>query len=241
MALEVGDSTTGRRWAIEALDIARQLDDPIELAHAEFILANAEADQARWPEARALLERSREAFRRLRPLGHYALLSTRILSWVCAEMGDVELARSLDEANLRDARAAGNARVEAMTLGSLAYRAIDAGGLGDAAPLLRDSYRMKREQGDQMGVANDLYVAARLCLSVGRPADAAMLMSASRTLYAALGAAIPSYDRADMDETDDRIRAAISPAELERATDRGRSISFEQVDAILEDVGAALR
>ena len=99
---------------------------------------------------------------------------------------------------------------------------------------------MKRDQGDQMGVANDLYVAARLLLRVGRPVDAAMLMSASRTLYAALGAAIPSYDRADMDETDDGIKAAISPAEFERTTDRGRSISFEQVDAILEDVGAAI-
>ena len=131
MALEVGDSTTGRRWAVEALDIARQLNDPFEVAHAEFILANAEADAARWREARTLLERSREAFRRLRPLGHYALLSTRILAWVCAEMDDLELARSLDEENLRDARMAGNVRVEAMTIGSLAYRAIDAGRLGE--------------------------------------------------------------------------------------------------------------
>ena len=240
MALETGDSTTGRRWAVEALEIARQLSDPVELAHSEFILANVEADEARWPEARALLERSREAFRRLRPLGHYALLSTRILSWVCAEMGDHELARSLDEENLRDARAVGNARVEAMTIGSLAYRAIDAGRLGEAAPLLRDSYRMRRDQGDQVGVANDLYVAARLCLRVGRSTDAAMLMSGSRTLYAALGAAIPSYDRVEMDETDDQIRAALSSAELESATDRGRSITDEQVDAILADVGAAI-
>jgi hypothetical protein len=155
-------------------------------------------------------------------------------------MGELDLARSLDEENLRDARAAGNARVEAMTIGSLAYRAIDAGRLGDAARYLRDSFRMRRDQGDRMGVANDLFTAARLLARVERLADAAMLMSGTRTLYATLGAAIPTYDRAEMDETDDQIRAALSPAELEHATERGRTITDEQVDAILDDVVAVL-
>ena len=83
-----------------------------------------------------MLESSREAFRRLQPLGHYALLSTRVLSWVCAQMGDREMAHTLVEQDLLDARAAGNTRIEAQTLGQMGYSAIDDGRLGDAAPLV---------------------------------------------------------------------------------------------------------
>ena len=239
-ALESGSGETGRLWAVEALEIARQEGDPLEIAHAEFILANAEADQGRWSEARALLERSRAEFRRLRPLGHYALLSTRILSWVCAEMGDRDLALALNEENLRDARAAGNARVEAMTLGSLAYRAIDDGRFADAASLVRDSYRMKRGQGDQMGVASDRFTIGRLLLHIGRYVDAARLMAACRALYADIGAAIPSYDQAEMEAAASRLRAELSDADHALATEAGHQLSEDEIDAILDGLVAAL-
>jgi len=237
MAMETGDQPTARRWADEALEIARMLGDPFDIAHAEFLLANVEAVAENWAAARELLERSRDVFRRLRPHGHYALLSTRVLSWVYFEMGERGLAQELAEQNLRDARAAGNTRVEAMTLGQLASRAIDDGRLGAAAPLVRDSYRLKRQQGDQISVAGDLLTIARLLAYADRPTDAAKVLSRSSALYAELGAAIPRYDITDIEKVMGRIKATLSDAEYARAQEAGRSLTDEDIDAIVDDAG----
>jgi len=240
MALETGDQPTGRRWADEALEIARMLGDPFDIAHAEFLLANVEAGAENWAAARELLERSRDAFWRLRPNGHYALLSTRVLSWVSSAMGEGGLAQELAEQNLRDARAAGNTRVEAMTLGQLASRAIDDGRLSEAAPLVRDSYRLKRQRGDQISVAGDLLTIARLLAYADRPTDAAQVLSRSSALYDELGAAVPRYDIADIEKVIGRIKAALSDAEYAQAQEAGRSLTDEDIDAIVDDAVARL-
>jgi ATP/maltotriose-dependent transcriptional regulator MalT len=239
MALETGDAVAGRRFAKEALAINRELGDEFGIAHAEFLLANAESGEGHWEAARPLLERSREVFRRLRPNGHYALLSTRILSWVYREIGENDLATQLSEQNLIDARAAGNRRIEAMTLGQLAYRAIDDGRLAEAAPLARDSLRMKRSLGDQIGVASDLFTNAGLLAGRGGATDSAQHLSRSLSLYAELGAAVPDYDRADIDALTAALRDALPDEALESATKAGRSMSDDEIDAILDDALAA--
>ena len=240
MALETGDASTARRWAVEALEITRTLNDPFAVAHAEFLLANVEAGDMNWSAARELLERSRATFRRLLPNGHYALLSTRVLSWVCLEMGDRQLAQELSEQNLRDARAAGNTRIEAMTLGQLAFRAIDDGRIEEAAPLARDAYRMKRQQGDQMGVASDLFTITRLLAAADRPEDAARVLSRSVALYEELGAAVPSYDLADIEKLRRSLAATLGEAGFAKATDAGRTLTLDEVDAILDATVVAL-
>ncbi|MDQ2689594.1 MAG: hypothetical protein M3Y29_04900, partial [Chloroflexota bacterium] len=237
---EAGDPATARRMAEESVAINRELGDEFATALAEFHLANVEADDGNWAKAREMMERSRAVFKRLRPLGHYALLSTRVLSWVALEMGDRTFAQQLAEQNLRDARAAGNQRIEAMTLGQLAFRAIDDGELGRAAPMARDGYRMTREQGDRKGVAGDLYTIARLLAAANRPADAARVLSRSLALYDELGMVVPSYDRAEIDKLVDRLRTAIGEDELARATEAGRTLTDEEVDAIVDDAVAAL-
>jgi len=91
MAVESGDAATARQRAEEALDINRELGDDFGVAPAEFLLANvaaAEHDE------------------------YYSLLSTRVLAWVCAELGDTDYARALHEENLRLAREVGNKRIE---------------------------------------------------------------------------------------------------------------------------------
>jgi predicted ATPase/class 3 adenylate cyclase len=240
MALESGDQETGRGWAQEALEIAESLGDPLEIAHAQFLLANVESSYERWDVARPLLERAREQFRALRPLGHYALLSTRVLSWVCMEMGDRDTARTLAEHNLVDARAAGNARVEAMTLGQLGFRAVDDGRLADAAPLIRESYRMKRSQGDLLGVASDLFSFARLLFAAGRSADAAEVLARSLSTYSESGAAIPTYDQAAVAALAADIRAALGADAYARAEERGPNLSEDRIDALMDELPASL-
>jgi ATP/maltotriose-dependent transcriptional regulator MalT len=238
MSLESGDVETGRRWAEEALAINRELGDDFGIAHAEFLLANVEAGAGNWSGARQLLEPARERFGELNS-SHYTLLSTRVLVWVLRELGDHETAQSLSEENLRDARAAGNKRVEAMMLGSLAYAAIDERRLADAAPLVRDSYRLKREQGDQISVASDLFTIARLLAYSGRPEAATRVLARSAALHEELGAAIPSYDIPDREAAIAHIRETLTPDEYAAAWSAGRALTDGDVDVLLDELLAA--
>ena len=234
-SLESGDATTARGYAEESLAINEELADPFGIAHARFLLANVAAGEADYPGARVLLEDCRERFREL-GAEYYTLLSTRVLAWVCAELGDRAAAKMLHEENLQHARAAGNRRIEAMTLGALAWGAIDEGRLLDAAPLARDSYRMKRDQGDRQGVASDLLTIARLLTRMDRARLAARVLARSTALYEEMGAAIPSYDLAEREAVIAQVRQNLGDDEYAKAWESGRSLDDAKVDAILDEI-----
>jgi predicted ATPase/class 3 adenylate cyclase len=233
--LESGDTATARRYVDESLAINEELADPFGIAHARFLLANVVAGESDYAGARILFEDCRERFQEL-GAEYYTLLSTRVLAWVCAELGDKATWKALHEENLPRARAAGNRRIEAMTLGSLAFCAIDEGRLRDAAPLARDSYRMKRDQGDRQGVASDLFTIARLLTKLDRTYDAARVLARSTTLYEEMGAAIPSYDVAERKAVIAQLRRNLGDDEYAKACEEGRSLSDVEVDGILEEI-----
>jgi ATP/maltotriose-dependent transcriptional regulator MalT len=235
MSLESGDQDTARARADEALSISRALGDPFDVAHAEFLVANVAASNEDYDRARQLLEPARERFKEL-GARHYTLLSTRVLAWALAELGDTATADALHHENLQMARAYGNKRIEAMTLGALAYRAIDDGRLDEAATLLRDSYRMDREQGDLMAMASHLFTLARLLAHADRAEDATRMLARSASAYEEVGAAIPAYDTADREVAIARIRQRLSDAEYELAWSRGRTLGAAEIDAILDDL-----
>ncbi len=114
-----------------------------------------------------------------------------------------------------------------------------AGRLGEAAPLVRDSYRLKRRQGNQIAVASDLFTIARLLAYADRPPDAAKVLSRSSALYE-LGAAIPPYDITEIEKVMGRLKATLSHAEYARAQEAGRSLTDEDIDAIVDDAVARL-
>ena len=233
--LESGDAKIARRYAEESLAINEELADPFGLAHAQFLLANVAAGEADWAAAQVLLEHCRERFRELEA-EYYTLLSTRVLAWIYWELGDRATAKALHEENLRDARAAENKRIEAMTLGALASYAIDDGRLEEAAPLAREAYRINRNDGDRLGVAGTLFTIARLLSKMGRAHVAARVLSRSTALYDEMGAAIPSYDLAEREVTIGRIRESLNDEEYASAWDSGRSLTDAEVDAILDEI-----
>ena len=233
--VESGDAATARRYAEESLAINEELADPFGIAHARFLLANVAADEADYVTARALVESCRERFREL-GAEYYTLLSTRVLAWVCYELGDRAIAKTLNEENLLQARAAGNTRIEAMTLGSLAWGAIDEGRLREAASLTRDAYRMKRSQGDRMGVAQGLFTLVRLLTRLDHPHLATRVLARSTALYEEIGAAFPSYDIAERDEVIARVRQHLDDDEYAKAWESGRSLDDAEIDAILDEI-----
>jgi predicted ATPase len=233
--VESGDAATARRYAEESLAINEELADPFGIAHARFLLANVAVNEADYAAARALVESCRERFREL-GAEYYTLLSTRVLAWVCYELGDRAISKTLNEENLLHARAVGNTRIEAMTLGSLAWGAIDEGRLREAAPLTRDAYRMKRSQGDRMGVAQGLFTLARLLTRLEHPHLATRVLARSTALYEEMGAAFPSYDIAERDEVIARVRQHLGDDEYAKAWESGRSLDDAEIDAILDEI-----
>jgi tetratricopeptide (TPR) repeat protein len=108
---------------------------------------------------------------------HSALLASRNLAVIYADLGDAARARALYEDNLRRARATHNDRLEASTLGALAMIALDDGRVEDAASMLRSSLRLHGELRDVLDTAVDLCRYANVLARQGRAATAARLLA----------------------------------------------------------------
>ena len=236
MAGERGDAVEGRRWGEEALAINRELDDAFGIAHAEFLLANVATADDDWRAARALLEHCRERFTQLGN-DYYMLLSTRVLAWVVEELGDNEVSRQLHRENLRRARDVGNERIESMTLGALASYAMNDGDFEEAAPMLRDAYRIRRAAGDRLEIASILLTLARVLAATRRPADAARVLGRSTAMYEEIGAAIPNYDVPEREQTIARIRETLGDPQFDATWAEGRAMSEADMDALAYSTG----
>jgi tetratricopeptide (TPR) repeat protein len=132
-------------------------------------------------DARLLYERSRNTFRELGD-EHTELSVTRHLAFAHEELGQRELACALHEENLVRARATGNERIEASSLGALADEALDGGSPEKAAVLLRDSLRVHREAGDVLDTSVDLCRLAAALAALGDVETAARLPAAFEAL-----------------------------------------------------------
>jgi len=55
-----------------------------------------------------------------------------------------------------------------------------------------------------------------------------------------LGAIIPPYDITEIEKVMGRIKAALSDAEYARAQEAGRTLTDEEIDAIVDDAVARL-
>lgn len=173
MAANTGDPDAARARAGEARALAASLGDAWSEAYAAFMLANVTSDGS---AARRDYEAAIRAFRSLGD-DHSALLASRHLAMLLADTGDEEAARELHWGNLADARATGNGRLEASSLGALAELELQNGDPRRAAALLRESLAVHRELGDVLDTAVDLcrYAAA---ISADDPERAATLLGA---------------------------------------------------------------
>jgi tetratricopeptide (TPR) repeat protein len=121
---------------------------------------------------------------RFRELGdeYYARLAAANLGYYLQELGDLDGAREVLEDVNRGARAAGDERSEAQTLGQLGQVAIMQGRFDDAQGLLERSLRISSRLGDPTMAARDLRRLARVLGETGRPEAAACVLSASERM-----------------------------------------------------------
>jgi predicted ATPase len=227
MAVSLGDPGTARLRAEEALSLNRSLGNELGIAVSEFLLGLAVGDEHDLTRARTLFEESARQFREL-DVGPYVLVATRMLAWMCYELGDRERGRALHEENLRRARTLRNEHVEASTLGALAMIAVDEGRLPDALSSLRESHRIHRNLGDRNGIAKDLCRVARVLASLGRTRTAAKLLASAEALREELGATLRPW-LADMNaRTLTTIRAQLDEPAFAEAWEEGRTLAANE-------------
>ena len=178
MAVNTGDVATATARAEETITLCEQLDLPWGTAYATFMLGNLAADRS---VACRLYESARQTFHELGD-DHSELLVTRHLAWAHAELGDRGRARQLHEANLARARAAGNDRITASTLGALAQSAIEDARMEDAVALLRESLVLHRRAGDVLDTSADVCRLAAALVALGDPENAARLLAGFEAL-----------------------------------------------------------
>ena len=225
-ALAQGDTISARRWADEALAIHRALDDTRGTANSILLLGNVSAEERDLPAAMTLYE---DALARFRRLGdeHYVLLATRLVAWMCYDMGDRDRARALHEEVVRRARVSGNLRMQATSLGALAEYAIYEGRIAEALPMLRESTRIYRNLGESHVLAINLCRFARAVAAVGKADTAARILSAAEALREEIGMSW-SYWVVEMnDATLREVHAAVADAAFREAWERGRRLSAD--------------
>jgi predicted ATPase len=234
MALERGNTVMARPWAEEALVLYRALGDAWGTANSILLLGNVHAEERDLSGAQQLFE---EALRRFIELGdeHYMLLATRLVAWMCYDQGNRDRARTLHEDVVRRARASGNERMQATSLGALAEYAINDGRVSEALPMLNESTRIYRDLGERHEVAVNLCRFARAAAAAGKGEAAARILSAAEVLREEINISW-SYWVVEMnDATLATIRAQLDEAAHAEAWDQGQALTPAEAVELARD------
>ena len=227
IAREQGRFAEARRHHDAALTIWRRRADLGGIAQAYRSMgftAWLEGDHAR------AIELSTDALRRFRELGDEEGAAGTLVDLAAATYrgGDPDGARPLLRQSLAVADRLGFKEVTAWAKEQLGLIAAAGGERMEAVTLLRQSLAVHHELGDRWRTATVLEELAGL--DIDAHAGARLLAVAAR-LREAVGTPLPPSEVADQDRRVLAVRAALSPAELRRATAEGRALSLDQAVA----------
>jgi predicted ATPase len=217
--------TFGRRYATEALALAEALDDRAGAAQAKVSLGSA-ASLEDMAAARALYEEAADLYRELGD-EHMLMLTVRGLAWACLELGDDDRGRALHEENLERARALGNTRVEAITLGALSTYHIAEGRLDVALPMLLESHRLHKQVDDPMQTAFDIFRFAMFLAAADMAEVATTVLAAADARAADAGVTLTNWDPA-VGEMLRKLRDRLGDDGFDAAWGRGTELTAEQ-------------
>jgi predicted ATPase len=228
MAATTGETERLRRRADEALALHRDLGDEWGIAYATFMCGFAAAEENDHEQAARLM---RESLDRFRALGddYYTRQAMMNLGYFLQVLGDYARAHELLEQALEAAHKAGNEAQEARALGQLATGARQQGRLHDSLALILQALPIWSRFADPAMTARDLRRLARVLAHLGRPENAARILSASETTREAVGH-WESWIGQENNEILALIHEQIDDTAFERAWAEGRNLSVD--DAI---------
>jgi predicted ATPase/class 3 adenylate cyclase len=233
LAGEIGDPATLRLRAEEALVLHRELGDAWGTAYSVFLLGYAALEERDFVRAQRLFDESLRAFRKLGD-DHYILLSSFNLAWMCGELGDLDRERALHEDNLDRARATSNRRMEALSLSNLARFARNDGRIQDALSMLHEAYRIHRDLGEPVEIADTLSRFASTLAFAGSAEAAARLLSCSEALREESGVR-RSWVAQRNEETLTTLRSQLDEAGVAEAWEQGRKLTVDEAVALAID------
>jgi DNA-binding CsgD family transcriptional regulator len=227
-----GDYGARGRLADECLAAARAADDPLLMARALYAAGVALVDtdaagaEARYRESLALCER----------LGDDVGIAT-----ASNDLGELaRAAGALDDAQAQYGRALGLWRAKGDRTGiargahNLAQTARDVGDLARAADLLRESLAASAEMGDRHQRASTLAAVAAVAAERQPDIAAATLYGAAEAEIAAAAIVLETIDAEPFARADSALRAALGEERARVAQARGRGLTLEQTDLLVE-------
>jgi predicted ATPase/class 3 adenylate cyclase len=226
MALMSNDTETARARAVAALALYTDLGDERGIAGSIQLCGNVEARDEHFERALELFE---DALGRFEKLGddHHILLEMRLVAWMHHELGDVSAARALHEEVVRRAKATGDLRMQATSIGALGEYALREGRVEDALPLLSAGFRISRDIGERAEILVALWRFAYGLALAGRPTDAARVYSAAETMREEMGVPAYSWMQEINDETRAKIHAQLADKSFAEALEEGRMLTPE--------------
>ena len=227
LAKQQGDLTVAREFMEASVRVARETNDPLQIAHSGRGLGAVAKNQGDLPAARACLEESLEIGRRLgrddvvanalRSLGELARLDRE---WAAAcELYDEALALS---------RRIGDRGGVSMSLVNLGLVAWETGDAEAARVNYREALEIQRELGSKSEMSVTLDGLAAVAARDGAWRRAARLAGAAEALREAIGYDLEPVDRGVREGCLAELRERLGAEGLEAATAEGRALSLDE-------------
>jgi len=238
LAVDDGDKEVGRLLAVEALALHRAVGDEWGTAYCLLGLGLTFAFEEDWPNARTRFEESVRSFSGLGD-EHWTLQAIRRLAWSYEELGDRERARALHEDVLVRARVAGDAFIEARTLGTLAQYVLDEGRVdGATVSMLKASHHIHRDRSTHPDLYSDAVLVCRFARALAledHGAAAVRLLSCFEKLLEEIGSTAESWVKRMNDETLAIIGDRLDGRAIALAREHGRTLTADEAVALAVD------
>ena len=228
LAFRQGDTNATRRYASEALGLAKefgapelQIDSSLALARVGLREGDGEAVRRFAGEAQELALKIHDEARELSAIHHLAE-GARIA-------GDYRLARRLYEESLARNRARGNRRIEAVELANLSMVEKKEGNLQQAEANLNQAIQISREINNSYILAACLVALAAVAASARRTRQSARLLGGADAIYSVSGLVIDPADKPEYDQAVVTARSELGKEGFSADYAEGAKLSIERL------------
>jgi tetratricopeptide (TPR) repeat protein len=228
LAFRQGENDVSRRYAREALDIARQFKLPELEMDAELALSRIGLRDRDLDNLRRYAEHARKVARQ-RADEARELSAIHVLAEAARMGGDYPSARILYDESLARNRARGNRLVVAVELVNLAFVEKTEGNLSRAEENLREAVLISEEIHNSYVQAATLVALAAVATSAKQPERAARLLGRADAIYTATGLVVDPADKPEYDGALSGARAQLGRDEFEAAYAEGARASLEEL------------
>jgi predicted ATPase/DNA-binding XRE family transcriptional regulator len=224
LAFPQTDHASMAELATEAIELAHQSDDPMDLRDALTIRGLVAMCQGRFADA---LEPYTECVAICRPLGVSWQLATSHLNLGAALLhsGRAEEAIAGFQEALHLYRELGDDIFAARVLNHIAHAALAGNDVAHAERLARESLASLAEQGERQGIAEGLETLAAVAAARSESGRAATLAGAAATIRETIVSHAAPFDVAITGPLLERIKAGVGEERWQRTWDRGRALA----------------